>query len=186
MVAQDNIWRDIRRASRIIGALLTIVGGLVIAFQGFAMDMLPPADGFVRVEAVVTTLEQRGTFVDPAFAITLGYTVTNADGDIENLRSGRRVEFDVYNALSEGEVIIIDYNPTDPYEWRLMADFNDNNKLNDYALGLLMVLLGGFSLIFPTIVRLASREDDFRYIEETQTKEQKGQNLKNYDKITQG
>ncbi|MDQ7035397.1 MAG: DUF3592 domain-containing protein, partial [Anaerolineae bacterium] len=159
MVAQDNIWRDIRRASRIIGALLTIVGGLVIAFQGFATDMLPPADGFVRADAIITRIEQRGTFRDPTFAITLAYTVTDTDGRSEDLRSGKRVEFDVYDALSEGETVTIGYNPSDPYEWRLLADFHSNNKLNDYALGLLMVLFGGFSLIFPTIVRLASRED---------------------------
>jgi hypothetical protein len=185
MMTHDNIWRDVRRVSRIIGALLTIVGGLVIVFQGFLYDVLPPPDGFVRVEAVVTSLEQRGTFREPAFSITLAYPVTAKDGNTQELRSGRRVDFDVFNVLSEGAKVTIEYNPADPYEWRLMDDFG-SSKLNDYALGLLMVIIGGFSLAFPMIIRLASREDDFRYPEETQTQEQKEQNLNHYGKITQG
>ena len=184
MIAQDNIWRDMRRASRIIGALLLIVGGLVIAFQGFLYDMLPPADGFVRVDAEVITLEQRGTFREPAFSITLAYRVTKPDGTIEEFRSGRRVEFEVFNTLAQGDTVTIDYNPKDPYEWRLTDDFSQN-KLSDYALGLLMVVFGGFSLIFPAIVRLASREDDFSYQQQTETEERREHNLK-HDKIAQG
>lgn len=184
MIAQDNIWRDMRRASRMIGALLLIVGGLVIAFQGFLDDMLPPADGFVRVDAEVVTLEQRGTFREPAFSITLAYSVTKPDGTIEEFRSGRRVEFEVFNTLSQGATVTIDYNPKDPYEWRLTDDFSQN-ELSDYALGLLMVVFGGFSLIFPAIVRLASREDDFSYQQETVVVERREHNLK-HDKIAQG
>jgi hypothetical protein len=182
MIAQENIWRDMRRASRIIGAILTIVGGLVIAFQGFLADMLPPADGFVRVNAVVTTLEERGTFREPAFSVTLAYTVSHPDGETVEFRSGRRVDFLAYNALAKGDIVRIDYNPADPYEWRLTQNF-ETGKLNDYALGLLMILLGAFSLIFPTIARLASREDDFSQLEKIS--EDKGQNPTYYDKIAQ-
>ena len=185
MMTQDNIWRDVRRVSRIIGALLTITGGLVLVFQGFLYDVLPPADGFVRTEAEITSLEQRGTFREPAFSMILAYTVTDTEGNTRELRSGQRVDYDVFVALTNGAEVTIEYNPADPYEWRLVDDFS-NSKLNDYALGLLMIMFGGFSLAFPMIVRLASREEDFRYPEETQTKEPKEQNHNDYGKIAQG
>lgn len=165
MMGQGKFWRDVRWVTRLIGALLTIVGGAFIIFQAFLTDVLPLSDGFVRAGAIVTKIEQRGTFQEPTFAIILQYNVTNTDfGVIESLRSIRQVDFEAYSTLSEGDRVRINYNPLDPYEWRLMEDF-DVNPMEDYAVGLLLILLGLLLLTLPTIIRLASREDDFRYPE---------------------
>jgi hypothetical protein len=185
MLTQDNMWRDMRRASRIIGAVLTMVGGFVIAFQSFLSAKLPPMDGFTRVEATVIQLDKRGTFREPTFQITLVFPVTQADGSVKEHRSGRKVDFAVFDALSKGDRVKIDYNTHNPYEWRLIDDFY-KDELSDYALGLLMILLGSFSLVFPTIVRLASREDDFRYPEDLKAENRKEQTSYHYDKIAHG
>jgi len=156
---------ELRQLSRNIGALLLVFGGLALILQSFWADVLPPPDGFMEVQAVVMNKEQRGTFQDPLFSVTLAYDIESTNGAMEELRSGRRVPLEVYYALSEGQLVTTYYNPSDTFEWRLNLDLTDNS-LEDYALGIIMMVFGGFSLIFPTIVRWASREEDFQYTEE--------------------
>lgn len=173
MVPQDNIWQDLGRLSRILGMLLTIVGGFTIAFEGFLYSNIPPADGFIQADAIVLSHEQRGTFREPAFALTIQYMV-EIEGTPTPIHSGRRVEFEYYNALADGDSVLIEYNPQDPFEWRMQEHFLQNS-LNDYALGVLMVALGILSGALPTLIRLAAREDDFQQaIQQEHIKPKKG------------
>lgn len=154
---------ELRGASRTIGALLTIVGGLVMLFQAYLVHVLPPADGFQETTAIVSNLEQTGTFREPAFLVSLIYAASNDNGLVEDVRSGRRVEFEIYHTLSEGDEVQIHYNPQDLFEWRLIVP---DSKLNDYGLGLAMLIFGIFSLAFPWIVRWGSRQQDFELTDE--------------------
>jgi len=184
IIQQHNIWRDKRQVSRIIGALLTIAGGLVVAFESFFYMRLPPSDGFIRAEATVLSHEQRGTFREPAFSLTLQYRIKVENEPETQIRSGRRVQFEVYYALEDGETVMIEYNPHDPFEWRVTYHFS-RSAINDYALGVIMITLGLFSITLPTIIRLASREDDFGKPIDEERSLQKEQMVEAYgDKIT--
>lgn len=154
---------ELRRASRTIGALLTIVGGLVMLFQAYLIHVLPPVDGFQETTAIVGNLEQTGTFREPAFLVSLVYTVFDDNDLVEDVRSGRRVEFEIYHTLSEGDEVQIHYNPQDPFEWRLIVP---DSKLSDYGLGLAMLIFGVFSITFPWLVRWGSRQQDFDLTDE--------------------
>ena len=158
-VAPSINWRELRRISRTIGALLTIVGGVVVLLQIGLGGWLPVPQGFDSVSAVVTSREQVGTFQNPAFLVTLQYTTESATVG-ELLRSGRRVEYELYRNLPQGTEVTIQYNVDNPFEWRITRT-PVPPTVSDYGLGLLMIVLGSFSLVFPFIVRLASREDDF-------------------------
>jgi hypothetical protein len=154
--------QELREVSRMLAALLTIVGGIVMLFQTYLVYLLPPADGFQETTAIVSNLEQTGTFREPAFLVSLSYTVS-IDGLAEEMRSGRRVDFEIYHTLSKGDEVQIHYNPQDPFEWRLIVS---DSKLSDYGLGLIMLIFGMFSLTFPRIVRWGSRQQDFELTDE--------------------
>ena len=158
-VAPSINWRELRRISRTIGALLTIVGGVVVLLQIVLGGWSPVPHGFDTTSATVISREQVGTFQNPAFLVTLQYATNESDTD-ELLRSGRRVEYELYRNLPHGTEVTIQYNLDKPFEWRITQTPVPPN-VSDYGLGLLMIVLGTFSLIFPFIVRLASREDDF-------------------------
>jgi len=153
---------ELRRMARVIGALLVMSAGLVLMFQAYLAEILPPADGFIETRATVIEKERRGTFREPAFELTLEYTIAD-----QNLMvSSRRVDFDTYNALLEGDTVTIHYNLDDYFEWRIILR---SDRLSDYGLGLLMVVFGLFSLFFPLIVSWASRESDFEYTDDLTT-----------------
>jgi hypothetical protein len=154
---------ELRQVSRFLGALLTIVSGLVMLFQAYLVHILPPANGFQETAATVINLERIGTFREPSFLVTLVYHIPIEEGKPKEIWSGRRVEFEIYYALSVGDEVQIHYNLQDPFEWRLAMP---NSKLSDYALGLMMLAFGIFSLTFPLILRWGSRQEDFELTDE--------------------
>lgn len=154
-VAPSINWRELRSISRTIGSLLTIVGGLVLLVQIGLGDLTPVPQGYQSETAKVFSREQVGTFQNPAFLVTLEYDISN-----EIIRSGRRVDYELYRSVPTGTEVTIQYNMNDPFEWRITRS-PQATTFSDYGIGLLMVIIGGFSLVFPSIVRLASREEDF-------------------------
>ncbi len=161
MIAPAIDWRELQRLARIIGAWLLTVGGVALIVQPQWTHNLPPPDGYAVAHAYIMNKEQRGTFQSPSFSVTLAYRATSDDATI---RSGRRVPFEVYHALAEGDTMTIHYDVNNPYVW-VPADSYGAQSLNDYVLGILMIVFGLFSLAFPKIISLASREDDFQYRE---------------------
>ena len=154
---------ELRQIARILGAILFLTGGIVLVLQSYLFDVLPPADGFIDAQAVVVDLKRTGTFQEPAFLVTLEYSVTNANGTSEIMRSGLRVPYEEYRSLSIGDEVQIHYNPRDLFEWRLILP---NNTLSEYGLGLLMFIFGALSLSLPPIIAWASRQKDFEYTDE--------------------
>ncbi|MGB7341395.1 MAG: DUF3592 domain-containing protein [Phototrophicaceae bacterium] len=149
---------------RKLGALLVLFGGLALIVQSYFGVWFPETDGFLPLTATVIDREQIGSFQNPSFLVTLAYAVPQDDAPaIDQVRSGQQVEFEQYFGLSVGQVVDIVYNPQNWTEWRIN---NSHNDLSEYGLGLLMVLFGGFSLLFPTIVRWASRQEDFEFKDE--------------------
>lgn len=157
---------DFPRLARIIGALLTIVGGVALLFQAVGDDILPPPNGYHETRAEVVDRTRRGTFREPAFSVTLLYPVTADDGDRDMIRSGRRVPFEVYNALSETAYVTIHYNPDDPFEWQIEDRPSYSGSPGPYAFGVLMIAIGLFVLLLPVILRVALRYEDFDTIPE--------------------
>lgn len=155
---------ELRRIARFLGAILVLTGGIVLLMQSYMFDVLPPAEGFMDARAVVLQLERTGTFQEPAFLVTLNYQVTEADGTIREMRSGRRVAYEQYRSLTIGDAVQIHYNPRDPFEWRLIQA--NNNTISEYGLGLLMFIFGALSLSLPIILGWASRQKDFEYTDE--------------------
>ncbi len=158
------------RLARLIGALLTIVGGVALLMQTVGDEILPPPDGYRETRAEVVDRTRRGTFQDPAFSVTLTYpalrppqnaTASDTDATPETIRSGRRVPFETYYALSEGQQVTIHYKTDDPFEWRLEARPAYSSTPGPYAFGVLMIVIGLFVLALPVILRLALRDDEF-------------------------
>jgi Protein of unknown function (DUF3592) len=154
---------ELRRIARRLGAILVLAGGLVLILQAYLFDVLPPTGGFIDTTATVSHLERKGTFQDPAFLVTLTYSIIDANQQSQEMRSGRRVAYEDYRSLSIGDRVQIHYNPNDPFEWRLILP---ENELSEYGLGLLMVVFAAFSLSFPVILGWASRQKDFDYTDE--------------------
>jgi hypothetical protein len=158
------------RLARLIGALLTIVGGVALLMQTVGDEILPPPDGYREARAEVVDRTRRGTFQEPAFSVTLAYpalrppenaTASSAESSPEMIRSGRRVPFETYYALSEGQQVTIHYNSDDPFEWRLEVHPAYSGTPGPYAFGVLMIVIGLFVLALPVILRLALRDDEF-------------------------
>lgn len=154
---------ELRQASQVLGALLLIVSGVVMLIQTYLVTILPPEDGFYETTATVVTLERTGTFRYPAFLVSLSYQAYDKDGQQEEIRSGQRVEFEIYHALSKGDEVQIHYNPDDVYDWRLVMK---DRKLEHYALGLIMLLLGIIAICLPSLLRWGSRQRDFELTDE--------------------
>lgn len=154
---------ELRQASRVLGALLMIVGGAMMLFQTYLVHILPPADGFQETTALVTKLERVGTFRNPAFLVSLSYPISDEDGETQRMIGSQRVDFEIYYTLSEGDSVQIHYNAENPFDWYFVRI---DNSLSDYALGLIMLIFGLFSLIFPVIVRWGSRQEDFELTDE--------------------
>jgi hypothetical protein len=154
---------ELRRIARFLGAILVLVGGIVLLMQSYMFDVLPPSEGFVDAKAVVLQLERTGTFQEPAFLVTLNYQAIDEDGISREMRSGRRVAYEQYRSLTIGDEVQIHYNPKDPFEWRLIQA---NNTISEYGLGLLMFIFGALSLSLPVILGWASRQKDFEYTDE--------------------
>jgi len=151
---------DLNNIARILGALLVLFGGIALILQAYLVDLLPPQGGFIEAQAMVITRERTGTFQEPAFLVTVSYDVVDDAGNTEEFRSGQRIDFEQYFELSEGDVVTINYDPRDPYDWRI--DDNDN-QLSAYGLGALMILFGVLSLAFPALINWASRREDFEF-----------------------
>lgn len=148
---------------RKLGALLVLFGGVALIIQSYFSAWFPASDGYLPLTATVIDREQIGSFQNPSFLVTLAYDVIQDGEMIEEVRSGQQVEFEQYFELSVGQVIDIVYNPQNLTEWRINKS---NTDLSEYGLGLLMLVFGGFSLLFPTIVRWASRQEDFEFKDE--------------------
>lgn len=164
---------ELIRIGRILGALLVLFGGLALLLQSYFVDILPSRDGFVGTSAIVTDLEQLGTFQDPSFMVTLLYEVTGENGVLREVRSGQRVEFEQYFELIEGQIVTIHYSPQENDMWRLEED---SGKLSELGLGFLMIFFGALSLSFPTLINWASRQEDFEFKDELETSETSGAN----------
>jgi hypothetical protein len=149
------------RLARIAGVLLVLAGIVSLLLPTVEHDILPPAEGYVETNAELVKKSRRGTFQEPAFSITLMYTITQPDNTTETIRSGRRVPFQTYNALSETRQVTIHYNPDDPFEWRLEAYPVRQGLPGPYAPGVLTLAVGLFLVALPAIMRLALRYEDF-------------------------
>ncbi|MEM9952301.1 MAG: DUF3592 domain-containing protein [Chloroflexota bacterium] len=151
---------ELLHIGRTLGALLVLFGGLALMVQSYFGVLLPTTDGFQQTVATIIDLERIGTFQSPAFFVTLEYTT---DTHSDNIRSGQQVEFEQYFDLTIGQEIDIRYNPQDMSDWRIEQS---RTTLSDYGLGLLMMVFGAFALAFPTILRFASRQEDFELKDE--------------------
>jgi hypothetical protein len=154
---------ELLRISRIIGSLLSFVTGLVLIAQTFIIDLVPPPAGYAEAQAVVAAKYQRGTFIEPAFSVTLEYQILHKNGDHQQIRSGLRVDFEEYFRITVGETLRIHYDTNNPYTWQIIRQ---KSGPRDYALGILMGLIGLLSLLFPMIISLASRQKDFEFSEQ--------------------
>lgn len=163
MAAPKTRLRRWAEQSRWLAASLIAVGLLLILYRAvFVYVLMPQPAGQVQVQAIVTNREQRGTFQEPAFSITLGYVVEESGDEI---RSGQRVSFEDYQALAVGDAVMIAYDSRDPYRWELLGD-PTQVSLRDLAPGILIALAGVFVLASPAVLRHASREEDFEHAAE--------------------
>ena len=147
---------------RIISALLIISGGIALLAQAYFVDLLPRPDGFINTTATVLDLERIGSFQSPEFLVTLEFHITPTIRAIDTVRSGQRVAFEQYFELAVGDVVHIYYNPDDVSEWKI----HPQQKLSQYGLGILMLVFGTLSLVFPSLINWASRRDDFEFKEQ--------------------
>lgn len=155
-------WMVFRRVAAAMGSLIFLLSGLSVLWQVVAADFLPPVDGYIQTQAVVTATQQRGTFQNPAFSLTLAYDVPSTDGSVVELRSGQRVPFDAYNALAEGDVITIYYDPDDVYNWRLSSSLQ-SQTIEFYTWEFLLMVVGVFIVTSPMLLRFALRMDEFDF-----------------------
>lgn len=154
-------WTSRRRMVTVVGLCIFMVGGISMLAQTVAQDFLPSVDGSVQTQAIVTNTVQRGSFQNPVFSVTLAYDVSYGDS-VEAIRSGQRVPFEAYNALTENDVITVYYDPKDVYNWWLSPSLNDNTQ-DYYVVEFLLMVLGLSILAAPTVLRLALRMDDFDF-----------------------
>lgn len=155
-------WMMLRRLAYGLGIALIALSALSIVSQTIMADLLPPPDGFVQTQAVVTTTLQRGTFHNPSFSVTLAYEVVDRAGHIEALRSGQRVPFEVYNALSEDDVVTVYYDPDDVYNWRLESSLQ-TRAAAFFMIEFLMMVAGALLVALPALLRHGLRMDDFDF-----------------------
>ena len=146
---------------RIISALLILSGGLAMLAQAYFVDLMPRPDGFINTTATVIDLERIGSFQSPSFLVTLEFNIISTVRNFETVRSGQRVAFEQYFELAIGDVVDIYYDPDDFSEWHIRAQ----QELSQVGLGILMMILGALSLVFPTLMNWASRRDDFEFKE---------------------
>lgn len=155
-------WIVFRRVAWGLGCAIFMLSGLSVLWQTVAADFLPPLDGYVQTQAVVTSVQQRGTFRNPSFSVTLAYDVPTQENTFEELRSGQRVPFEAYNVLAEGDVITVYYDPDNVYNWRLSSSLH-NQTADFYAWEFLLMVIGVFVIATPMLLRFALRMDDFDF-----------------------
>jgi hypothetical protein len=154
---------ELLRMARIIAALLSLVAGIVLIAQTMITDLVPAPAGYAETQAQVVGKYQRGTFSEPAFSLTLRYSATDQGQAETEIRSGLRVEYDQYYRTAVGDLVHIYYDSDAPYSWQIVEH---KSGARDYAPGIMLALIGGMLWLFPLIINLASRQEDFEFSEE--------------------
>ncbi len=154
--SRSRFWQ---RVTQVVGVMMVITALLWIFGQVMPV-YVPPQRGLIVEEATVSSREQRGTFLEPAFSITLSYEVTEPDGARTNIRSGERVDYDTYSRLNVGDVVMIQFDPVNPHDWSIIT-IPGSVRVNEVIPALVVLILGLLVAIFPWLMRLGSRAGDF-------------------------
>lgn len=156
MNTPHGLWQRIPQG---VGVLMVITA--LVWFFGQVMPVyLPPQRGLIVEEAAVNSLGQRGTFLDPAFAVTLSYEVAEPDGTMTTIRSGQRVDYDTYSRLEVGDTVMIQFDPVNPHDWSIIT-IPGAIHVNQIIPAAVLLILGLLVAIFPWLMRLGSRAGDF-------------------------
>lgn len=157
MNTPPNRWRFGKRLAQVGGLVMVMIGLVWILGQSFAV-YVSPQRGLITAEATVISLDQRGTFQEPAFSITLSYPLAAGEGTT-TIRSGKRVDYATYSRLALDDVVTVRFDPVAPHEWTLLTPITDPIRSLIPAAAL---IAGGLLLaLFPWMLRLGSRAGDF-------------------------
>jgi len=153
-------WRMGKRGLQVGGFVLILIGFWWLFGDTLAI-YVSPQRGLITREATVISLDQRGTFQEPAFSVTLSYDVEDESGTMTTIRSGQRVEYSTYARLSLDDVVMIRFDPIAPHEWTLLA-LPEDNLFTHKMIPAAALMIGGLLLmLLPWLLRVGSRAGDF-------------------------